>query len=152
MAQRQMTGRKVLLIFIGFFAVVVGVNFSMAFLALDTFPGLEVNNTYEASQSFNRDRDAQIRLGWKTRASYDGQTLTLAIRAANGKPAEISMLQATIGRSTFDTADRKLIFALGARPYTVPLTLAPGKWEVRFVATAPDGSKFQQRLPIYVSG
>jgi len=150
MGQKQITGRKVLLMVVGFFAVVVGVNFYMAYAAIGTFPGLEVENSYVASQFFNRDRQIQIRLGWKASVSFDGRILTLAIVAPDGKPAKVKHLQATIGRATFDSADRDLVFAQGARPYKVPLNLALGKWEVRFVATAEDGSKFHQRLPIYI--
>ncbi len=151
MAVRKFTGRKFLLVVVSFFLVIIGANLSLVYAALGTFPGLEVHNTYVASQNFNRDREAQINLGWHAKTSFDGKVLTLQIRDKTGAPARITLLEATVGRAAYDWADKKLTFAQGARPYRVPLSLAPGKWEVRFTATAPDGEKFHQRLPIYVT-
>ena len=48
-----LTGRKVFFITAGAFAVIIGVNVTMAVLAVGTFPGLEVKNSYVASQSFD---------------------------------------------------------------------------------------------------
>jgi len=150
MATRKFSGRKFLLIIVSFFLVVIGANLSLVYAALGTFPGLEVNNTYVASQNFNSERAAQINLGWRAKTAFDGKMLTLEILDKTGKPARVTQLQATVGRAAYDRADQTLTFAEGASPYQVPVKLAPGKWEVRFVATAPDGEKFRQRLPIYV--
>ena len=57
-AEKQLTGRKVLLIMCSAFAVIIGVNLTLAFQAVATFPGLEVKNSYVASQSFDDDRAA----------------------------------------------------------------------------------------------
>ena len=46
---KELTGRKVLAITVGFFAVIIAVNLFMAFKAVGTFPGLEVKNSYVAS-------------------------------------------------------------------------------------------------------
>jgi len=150
MAKREFTGWKFLAVIVTFFAVIFGANFSLVYAALGTFPGLEVENTYVASQTFNRDREAQINLGWRAETSFDGKILSLSILDKDGSPAKITSLKATVGRSTFDSADQQLVFAQGRSPYQVPRTLEIGKWEIRFSATAPDGEIFHQRLPIYV--
>jgi len=64
MAERQLTGRHVLMIFVGAFTVIIGVNIALAYNAVRTFPGLEVKNSYVASQEFNTRRAAQVALGW----------------------------------------------------------------------------------------
>ncbi len=45
------------------FAVIIAVNLVLAFKAVRTFPGLEVENSYVASQTFDAERTAQEALG-----------------------------------------------------------------------------------------
>jgi nitrogen fixation protein FixH len=64
---RQLTGRHVALIIVAFFGVVIAVNVLMATLAVKTFGGVVVENSYVASQEFNRwlaQARAQEQLGW----------------------------------------------------------------------------------------
>ena len=76
--QKQLTGRHVALIFGGAFSVIIAVNLALAYNAVHTFPGLEVKNSYVASQSFDKDRDAQLALGWSVYAeARDGELLLL---------------------------------------------------------------------------
>jgi nitrogen fixation protein FixH len=63
----RLTGRIVLLSIIGFFAVVMGVNGIMAYLAVDTFSGVQSEKPYENGLAFNRDiarARAQDAQGW----------------------------------------------------------------------------------------
>ena len=64
MSQRQFTGRHALAVFVGAFGVIILVNIAMAFFAVRSFPGLEVKNSYVASQEFDARRQAQERLNW----------------------------------------------------------------------------------------
>ena len=54
------------------FGVIIGVNVVMATKAIGTFPGLEVKNSYVASQSFDKRRDAQEALGWDVGVAHEG--------------------------------------------------------------------------------
>ena len=68
------TGRHMAALMVGFFAVVIAVNISMARLASGTFGGTVVDNSYVASQQFNgwlAAARAQARLGWATPVSLD---------------------------------------------------------------------------------
>ena len=60
----QLTGRHVLAIAVASFGVIIGVNVLLAVNAVSTFPGLEVENSYVASQTFDVERKAQEALGW----------------------------------------------------------------------------------------
>ncbi len=150
MAVKPLTGRKVLLIALASFGVIIGVNLTMAYLAVGSFPGLEVKNTYVTSQSFDKEREAQVRLGWTTKASYDGEFLTLSIVDANGNPAAINDLTASVGRATHANADVNIAFTQAQSPYKFALPLDYGKWELRFSAVAADSTDFRQRLKIVV--
>ncbi|MCB1328307.1 MAG: FixH family protein [Maritimibacter sp.] len=147
---KPLTGAKVFAIFAGAFALIVGVNVFMAWNAIGTFPGLEVDNSYVASQTFDADRAAQEALGWETSAAIEGDTVQLTILGPDGKPARVESIEGTIGRATQRTDDQALVFRqneFGVHVAEVtPLDF--GKWDVRFVATAANGTPFRQRLQI----
>ncbi|MBY8822085.1 FixH family protein [Sphingomonas colocasiae] len=73
---RPFTGRHMAAILVAFFAVVIAVNITMARLAIGSFGGTVVDNSYVASQKFNgwlKDAAAQKALGWSVAMSLDGQ-------------------------------------------------------------------------------
>ncbi len=149
MMPRELTGRHVLLITLAAFGTIIGVNVLMAVKAVGTFPGLEVKNSYVASQQFDRDRAAQQALDWTATPEYDGHELVLAIRDAQGNPAPVDTLQVTIGRPTHIREDQSPQFTYSGGLFHAPLTLAPGLWNIRLTATAPDGTVFRQRIDHY---
>lgn len=74
--KKGFTGRHMLAAMVGFFGVVFAVNVIMATLAAKTFGGTVVDNSYVASQRFNRwlaEGRAQERLGWTARLALDGR-------------------------------------------------------------------------------
>lgn len=150
---KPLTGRKVFAIFAGAFALIIGVNVFMAYSAIGTFPGLEVKNSYVASQSFDEERKAQEALGWDVTAVLEGKdTVMLTILGPGGQPAPVDTIEGMIGRTTQRHEDQDLAFARNDRGVHVaqidPLDF--GKWELRFVATAANGVAFKQRIEIIV--
>ena len=64
---RTFTGRHMAMIMVGFFGVIIAVNFTMARFATATFGGIVVENSYVASQEFNgwlEEAEKQRALGW----------------------------------------------------------------------------------------
>ncbi len=147
--RRELTGRHVLTITVAAFSVIIGVNVVMAIKAVGSFPGLEVANSYVASQTFDDDRAAQSALGWTVTPSYDGKELTLAVTDRGGLPARVAALSATVGRTTHRRADRTPVLTYEGGVYRAPLTLEPGAWTIHVVATAANGTQFRQRLDHY---
>ena len=145
-----LTGRKVFIITASAFGVIIGVNLTMAYLAVGSFPGLEVKNSYVASQSFEADRAAQEALGWQVSADIEEGLLTIAFTGQNGSPVEVEELEATIGRATHVRDDVTPDFAYSEGTFTAPVDLASGNWNIRLVATAPDGTPFRQRIALNV--
>lgn len=152
MSGKELTGRKVLIITVSAFAVVIGVNLTLAFQAIHTFPGLEVENSYVASQEFDAARDAQLALGWTADARYDSaaRLFVLRITDAAGRPARVPEVGVTIGRKTSNRDDRRPELLYYNGEFTAPLDLGPGYWTVRLEARAEDGTPFRQRLELYV--
>jgi nitrogen fixation protein FixH len=127
-AGRPITGRTVLFWLIGFFAVIFAANVAFIYLAVSTFPGLEVASSYKAGQEFEADVEAaraQAERAWKV----DGA----ATLAADGADVEITFadkagvvlagldVKATLAH-TVDTAhDRTAVLA----------ETAPGRYVAR---------------------
>jgi nitrogen fixation protein FixH len=144
------TGRKAFLIFASFFAVIISVNLVLAWQAIATFPGLEVRNSYVASQSFDADRAAQQALGWQVSALVEDGTLRLAILDAAGRPVAVTDLTGTFGRATSVRDDQTPAFVFDGSAYVAPVVTAPGNWNLRLVAHSTDGTLFQQRIVVLV--
>ncbi len=152
MRQKEITGRHVFIGTASAFAVIIGVNILLAYKAVQTFPGLEVKNSYVASQSFDADRKAQLGLGWNVTATVDGDLLRLSILDRDGSPVEVTDLTGTLGRATQVKDDVSPAFRFDGRAYVAPVDLAAGNWNLRMVATAADGTIFRQRIVLNVRG
>lgn len=148
--KRELTGTHVAAIFVGAFSIIIGVNLTLAYSAISTFPGLEVKNSYVASQSFDVDRTAQQALGWSVRADAGGGKLRLRLTDAKGEPVQAQTLVATLGRATHVRDDQQPDFRFDGDSYIAAAELDPGNWNIRMVATSDDGTVFRQRVILHV--
>lgn len=149
---KELTGRKVLLITASAFTVIIAVNIFMSVKAVSTFPGLEVRNSYVASQKFDARRAAQEALGWSIAAQYQGGLLHLHFTDQAGTPVIPADMQVLIGRTTEAGDDMQPAFSGHNGSYTTPVALGQGKWMLRVDAKAEDGTEFRQRLELFVRG
>lgn len=147
---KKLTGYHVAAIFCGAFSVIIGVNLALAYNAVSTFPGLEVKNSYVASQTFDVNREAQQALGWSVHAEAKAGEILLSVTDAKGQPVEVENLDATMGRATHVRDDSKPDFQFDGQLYRADAVLAPGNWNIRMVAQAEDGTMFQQRVVLHV--
>ena len=135
----EFTGRHMLAIVLSFFAVIIGVNLLMAYLANSTWSGLVVANGYVASQSFNADEAtarAQDALGWKIGVAHDAVGLTFSF--SNRYAAPIGGLSVTgqLRRPTTERNDQMLTFVEnGHGAYAASANLAAGIWDVEVNAS-----------------
>lgn len=134
---RPFTGYHMLAWTVGFFVIVISVNAIMATIAERSFTGVVVENSYVASQHFNRwlaEAKAQDKLGWNAAIGHDRAHVTVRLTGP----------QALIGNATLTgTAihplgylpDRMLHFARGEHgEYRSLERLPPGRWQVRVSA------------------
>lgn len=151
---REITGRKVFAVTASAFGVIIAVNLLLAYKAVTTFPGLEVANSYVASQTWDAERAAQQALGWSMDYSYDPEIAALELTFTDkaGLPADVGTLSVLVGRPTEARDDAWPVFARSGDSYRAPLVLAPGKWMLKVEATAADGTLFRQRLDLFVKG
>ncbi|MBR9843272.1 MAG: FixH family protein [Rhodobacteraceae bacterium] len=146
MAEKQLTGKHVLMIFIGAFGVIIGVNLWLAFSAVRTFPGLEVKNSYVASQEFNTRLHDQQALGWEIKAEYAEGMLVLAITDEEGGAVKPQTLEAVVGRPTHVKDDVIPDFQFDGNAFVAPVQLGQGNWNIRMKAVTADGTEFIQRV------
>lgn len=149
---RELTGRHVLVITVSAFAVIIAVNLTLAWQAVATFPGLEVKNSYVASQGFNKRKAAQEALGWELEPTYRDGRIDLAFTNRDGLPVRVQKLEVLVGRTTTTAQDAWPEFAEVGDIYSAPLVLVRGKWMVKVTAEAPDGTLFEQRTELFVQG
>ena len=148
----ELTGKHVLAITVGAFAVIISVNLTLAFQAVNTFPGLEVKNSYVASQGFDRRKTAQEALGWTLVPTYRDGRIDLAFTDKEGLPVRVAELEVLVGRTTSTSDDVWPGFVEMGDVYSAPLDLERGKWMVKVTALAPDGTLFEQRTELFVQG
>lgn len=146
----RIKGWHVLAGFVGAFGVIIGVNLVLAVNAVKTFPGLEVKNSYVASQHFDENRAAQESLGWAVRADAAEGMVKLAITDESGAPVRVKDLHAVVGRATHVKQDVEPVFAFNGQVYEAPVTLGDGNWNIRMTAVAEDGTTFRQRVVLHV--
>lgn len=127
-------GRHMAAILFGFFGIVIAVNVLMARLAIGTFGGEVVENSYVASQHFNRwldEASTEQKLGWSARATRqpDGRILV----ALAGVPTGTVILTAVARHPLGRLPDRTLAFARsGSGRFLSTSALPAGRWRMRF--------------------
>lgn len=150
-----LTGRKVLVMLLAFFGVVIGVNLVMMRLAIQTLPGTEVDSAYSASLAYDgeiaaaRDQDARH---WKVdahiaRGSGGGATLQVEARGADGKPISGIKFQGRLERPTDRRADKVVSLAeVGIGIYRGnAATAEAGQWDLVLEAESAGHRVFLSR-------
>lgn len=149
---RELTGKHVLAITCTAFGIIIAVNVTMAWNAVSTFPGLEVANSYVASQNFNERKAEQEALGWKMTTRHEGDRVLIGFSDAAGQPVQVANLNVLIGRRTSSAEDQRPEFIWLGGIYEAALPLGPGYWTLRVSARAQDGTLFEQRSGLRVEG
>lgn len=149
MMTREIKGIHVLGMFVVGFGIIITVNLTLAYNAVRTFPGLEVKNSYVASQSFDARREAQLALGWDVSARYEAGALRLSIHDAIG-PVQPEAIDAVLGRATHVGDDMTPDFRFNGTDHVASMDLGGGNWNLRMKATAANGTVFEQRVIVRV--
>lgn len=130
---RPFTGRHMALLMVGFFSVVIAVNIVLANLAVSTFSGTVVDNSYVASQGFNRllgAAKADKALGWHMAlARGEHGTVRFTLTDASGRP----LAGAAVRAQADHPLGAKVPVLLTPRevaPGVYEAALPPGRWHV----------------------
>ena len=134
---RTFTGRHMAMIMVGFFGVIIAVNFTMARYATSTFGGIVVENSYVASQEFNgwlEEAKKQRALGWDAVTTWRPDN-RLAVRLT-GVPAG-AKVSATARHPLGRLPDREIAFVPNGNGRVLSTSELPdGRWLLRLEVTA----------------
>lgn len=132
---KPFTGYHMAAILISFFGIVISVNIYMAKVAIGTFGGTVVDNSYVASQQYNEwlaEGDRQAKLGWNVQISRvaDGR-VGLSISGQDGGSAG-SMVSAIAQHPLGRAPERTLLFIDQGNGRQVSREALPGgRWLLR---------------------
>ena len=147
---RRFTGWHFLFIMFGAFGAIIAANLTLAYFALGSFPGLEVMNTYVASQQFDIKRRAQESLGWTSTVTYHDRTISVLLNGLEGITPVPASLAIRVGSATTNREDQTVIPQIIDGHYVAKLTLTAGNKTVFVEALAADGTAFSQRHTLVV--
>lgn len=134
--KKKITGFHVTLMFIAFFGVIMAVNFLMAGLALGSFSGTVVDNSYVASQKYNQwleEGRKQAAYGWSvsepTRAA---DRLQISVIGSEDAPLSNAKINALAEHPVGRTEGVNLTFQeTTPGQYTSNEVLPAGRWKLK---------------------
>ena len=150
-------------LFLAAFGIIIAVNGTMAYIAVDSWTGLETDKPFQRGQNYNAElaqKSAQAALGWTARAQFapapavdnaHAGVLRLTVSDRDGHGVDGLTIDAQAKRPTHEGYDRNLSFmARGQGVYVAPAELPlPGQWELRITANrADDVFKMRQRIQV----
>ncbi len=148
-------------LFVAAFGVIILVNGTMAYIAVDSWTGLETRSPFQRGQNYNAElaqKSAQKELGWTAKAQFApaptadnprAGALRLTFVDRDGKGVDALNVEALAVRPTHEGFDRIVAFmARGQGVYEAPANLPlAGQWELRVTASrADDVFKMRPRI------
>lgn len=155
----QVTGRMVLAAVVGFFAVVIAVNATMATLAISTFGGVETRNAYQAGIEFSQEiaaARAQQARNWKVEAKVspwtpDGVSIDLSVRDAAGRPITDTEFTVILAHPANRREDQVVALdRIGAGTYRGRAEVAPGQRDLVVEGAKDDERIFRSKSRIHI--
>ena len=152
--ETRLTGKHVLLILLGAFAVIGAVNAAFIYFAVSTGPGEERGASYEVGLRYNNvlaEERTQNALQWHHQSQIvQGARLRISITDSGAAPVAGLTVTGNFGRPAAGNADRSLAFKeVDAGLYEATLgQIEPGSWVLSFVAekARPGGESATYRV------
>ena len=150
-SRKPFTGYHASAILAGFFGVVIAVNITMAKLAIGSFGGTVVDNSYVASQNYNKwmaEADRQARLGWSVSVlRIAGGRIGLKISDRGGAVETFSVsakAEHPLGRSPEQYMN---FVSQGDGNYRSQTALPSGRWLLH-IEVRRGGDRYRTRVEI----
>ena len=146
-----LTGRGVLLWLGGFFCTIFLANFALTYFALRTLPGGELENSWDASQSWNQRlaaSRAQTERGWSAqvslRAEGEGARVHFAPLDRQGASVPGLLVEVVLEHPADRRADRRTALVQQGDDYEGLIADAPdGEWTLQIRADR-DGARLYE--------
>ncbi len=132
----KLNGKHILAGLIGFFAIIFAVNGAFIYYALESWTGLDIDNSFVHGLSF--EEDIQEAHEWKVEIDpedlgNDKASLSVIIERVDGKSATPYSIDAEIRRPAVTGYDQDIeLRQIGPRHYVGEIQVAgPGQWQIR---------------------
>ena len=155
-----LTGRKVLAMLLGFFALIVLVNGIFLYFALSSFSGLSTENAYLKGLHHNNtlaQGRAQKAAGWNVATAVPrpapGQPVILRVQVSDreGRALDQLKLTGTFRRPTHEGDDLALDFkALGKGGYRADAPATAGQWDLQLRAKLEDRQDYRWETRLWL--
>jgi nitrogen fixation protein FixH len=149
---RAFTGWHMAIITISFFVTIIAVNLTLAVFANTSWTGLVVENSYVASQTFNRDAAEarqQQAAGWQLKLTVKRDFAQISVLDRDNQPLTGLNLRAILQRPTDEAGDQNLkLQDKGAGIYLARVPIGRGVWIADITAEGSDHKpvRFVQRI------
>lgn len=157
-AAGELTGRKVLVMLVAFFGLVMMVNVFMMKAAISTFGGVDTKSSYEAGRMFESEvakAAAQAARDWQVSEhltpSGDDQVLSIDLHDAHGAPVTGVEVTAKLAHPIDERND--VAFALtesGPGAYRGQAAVPAGVWEIELLVARGDEQLFRSKNRVIV--
>lgn len=157
---KAITGKTVLAWLFCFFGVVFTANGIFLYLALGSFPGVVVDSSYEAGQTYNQEiaaAKAQAGLGWQVsseiaRTSADGAKLVVTAMDAHGTPLYGIAVNAALRHPAQENEDVTAVLrADGGGRYVGEIEkLASGNWTLVLEIEQDGARRFKSENRMFI--
>lgn len=152
----RFTGRHMLAVMLAFFGVIIAVNATLAFVANSSWTGFVVQNSYIASQEFNRKVEEgrrQAALGWRSELTIADGTLRFALADGEGRAVALAGGSAAFRRPASDAQDLTITLApQGGGVLEGVAAKGDGVWIVEVLADAGLDADYREVRRVQVSG
>jgi nitrogen fixation protein FixH len=151
---REFTGVHMWILALSFFGVIIAVNVGMATLAMRSWTGLVVDNSYIASQEFEEKRlahEAQRAAGWQATLTYLPGVARVVIVDGARAPIDLGDAKIQLNRPVGGHDDKTLELERNADgSYQANVDLPGGVWEATVSAakTALGPFELRERLKV----
>ena len=137
--QRKINGYHATWMFVAFFGVIFAVNMLMARMAISTFGGTVVDNSYVASQQYNKWLDEgrkQAAHGWEfSRATRTGDRIIFSASAQDSSPLGGLQMTGVVAHPVGQAEMFNLTFAeIAPGTYRSEQALPAGRWKLKLRA------------------
>jgi nitrogen fixation protein FixH len=155
---KEITGRHVLFLMLGFFGVIIATDAYLVYKAVSTFGGIETQNAYRKGLTYNEriaEERAQEARGWTKDARIEKGELRVTVRDKDQKGVEGLQITAQFGRPATNTEDQTLkLTQIGSGEYMATVgDIAPGNWvaimEARESLTGTGAVVYQSKVRLW---
>ena len=147
-ARQTFTGWHMAMIMGAFFGVIIAVNVVLAVISVKSFTGLVVENSYVASQTWEKDTIALVQaaqMDIHLRLSAAGGVVKLAFTTAAGGAVDVSSVALTLGHPVSASTDVPLTFhQTGKGSFEAAAALTGKNWEGELTAMLANGSQWKR--------